>query len=124
MVFRCLNALFALLFLYSASLQFNDPDPLRWIVIYTAAAIPCIIAVWRRLDWRLPALIGVIALCWSASHIPHVAKFGQLGHMFDHWKMENEDVVYGRELFGLLIVASWMLVLSLASRRHRRLTSR
>lgn len=61
----------------------------------------------------------LIALCWSATHVPHVAKFGQLGHMFDHWKMENEDVVYGRELFGLLIVASWMLVLTLASRRRR-----
>ncbi|HEU5079268.1 MAG TPA: transmembrane 220 family protein [Opitutaceae bacterium] len=119
MAYRVFNGLFALLFLYSASLQFNDPDPLRWIVIYGAAAIPCLLAVWNKLNWRLPALIAAVALVWAATHVPHVAKFGQLGHMFDHWKMENEDVVYGRELFGLLIVAGWMLFLTFAERKRR-----
>jgi transmembrane protein TMEM220 len=118
MAYRCLNGLFTLLFLYSASLQFNDPDPLRWILIYTAAAIPCLLAIWKKLNWRLPAVIGAVALVWAATHVPHVAKFGQLGHMFDHWEMENQDVVYGRELFGLLIVAGWMLVLVIVERKN------
>jgi hypothetical protein len=119
MLFRILNALMAALFLYSALLQFNDPDPLRWIVIYGVAAVPCLIAFVRgRVDYRFPALVGAVALVWSATHIPHVMAHGGVTHMFDQWKMTNEDVVYGRELFGLLIVAVWMLVLAAKNRRR------
>lgn len=33
---------FAGLFLVSAALQFNDPDPLYWSVAYAAAALACV----------------------------------------------------------------------------------
>lgn len=124
MLFRILNALMAALFLYSALLQFNDPDPLRWIVIYGIAAVPCLIAFVRgRVDYRFPALVGAVALVWSATHIPHVMAHGGVTHMFDQWKMTNEDVVYGREFFGLLIVAVWMLVLAAKNRRRTKVNN-
>ena len=36
-VFRLLNGLMAVLFAVAVVVQFNDPDPLRWVAVYGAA---------------------------------------------------------------------------------------
>jgi transmembrane protein TMEM220 len=36
---RFLDLTMALLFAFAAALQFNDPDPIRWIAIYGAACV-------------------------------------------------------------------------------------
>ena len=40
-VFAIANGIMAAMFLLSAVLQYNDPDPLRWIALYAAAALAC-----------------------------------------------------------------------------------
>jgi hypothetical protein len=104
-------------FLFAVALQYNDPDPIRWMAIYGMAALTCILAQVGVARWTLPALVGTVALVWAATLFPHVAGKTDPSKMFEHWHMISETVEEEREMFGLLIVAAWMLVLGFASRR-------
>ena len=45
---RFLDLTMALLFAFAAALQFNDPDPIQWIAIYTAACALSLVMFFRR----------------------------------------------------------------------------
>lgn len=45
---KVLNILFIVLFVLSAALQYNDPDPYIWMPIYLYGALLCFLAVKRR----------------------------------------------------------------------------
>ena len=53
-------------------MQFNDPDPVRWIAVYGLAAVACLLSLLRRLHWAFPALLFLVALAWAATLAPHV----------------------------------------------------
>lgn len=105
-----LNGGMAGLFIFAAGLQYNDPDPLRWMAVYLAAAAACIAAFFgpRRV---LPAAVGLAALAWAVTLAPEVAFF----RLFDRWEMKDAAVEETREFWGLVIVAGWMA--ALAARR-------
>ena len=107
----------AALFVFAAAVQYNDPDPLRWMALYLAAAASFLLAVLRRLPWWLPVVIGLVALAWAATLAPHVLGRVGVGEMVDAWEMKDARVEEGREMYGLLIVAGWMAVLAFAGRR-------
>lgn len=106
--------------LLSVAVQYNDPDPLRWMTIYGAAAIACWLWLSRRLPWLFSALIGTIALVWAATIIPHlIGKQIPMNEVFGHMSMASEAVEEAREMGGLLIVAAWMIVLTYMARARR-----
>jgi hypothetical protein len=114
------NVLMLLMFVFSAIVQYNDPDPYVWIPVYGAAAVACGLELSHRLRWWLPAMIGVGTVVWAATIAPHV--FGRVPflEMFSAWEMKNEGVEESREMYGLLIVALWMVVLAVADVKSRR----
>jgi hypothetical protein len=117
-LFRAVNALFALLFLASALLQYNDPDPLRWAALYGAAALACVLR--RSTAGTIVAVAtGGIALVWAASLAPRVLPVLRPGDLFGSMKAATPIIEESREMLGLLIVATWMVVL-LAVRRSQR----
>ena len=122
-MFRLLNGLMALLFLFGAAVQYNDPDPLRWIVIYGAAAVACLLAVARRLRWWMAALVGVIALIWAATLLLATLPNVRIAELFGAWEMANARIEEGREMYGLLIIASYMAVLAVFTSRRRAWTA-
>ena len=71
-VWTAANALMLLMFAFSAIVQFNDPDPSRWIAIYAAATLVCGFELGRRVKPMLAALISAAALAWAASIAPRV----------------------------------------------------
>src|SRR5215213_11000596 len=71
-VFRAANAVMALLFVFAAAVQYNDPDPLRWVALYLAAAAACVLALLQRLPRWIPVVVGLVALAWAATLAPHV----------------------------------------------------
>ena len=75
----------ALLFAYSAFVQLNDPDPIRWILLYSGAVF-----------------IGLacVAGLWAATLAPGVVSDGS-------FTGSEEE----RELVGLLLVSSASAVL-------------
>ena len=116
---RAANGVMAALFVFAAAVQYNDPDPLRWMAIYLAAATACVLAVLRRLPRWLPIVVGLAALVWAATLSPHVLGRVGMGEMVQAWEMKDVRVEEGREMYGLLIVAGWMAVLALAGWRRR-----
>ena len=106
-------------FLFSVVVQYNDPDPVRWMLIYGLAALACVLKLLHRLRCYLPVAVGAAELGWAASLAPHVIGKTTFGEMFQSFDMINTVVEEARELGGLLIVAAWMVVLVVVSKQGR-----
>jgi hypothetical protein len=117
--FRAANGAMAALFVFAAAVQLNDPDPLRWMTVYLAAAAACVLALLGRLPRFVPIVVGLAALAWAALVSPHVLGRVGIGEMLGAWEMKDARVEEGREMYGLAIVAAWMTVLAAASGRRR-----
>jgi len=112
MVFRTFSGLMAALFAMAVAVQYNDPDPLRWIAIYGGAlTVSILVAARGRVPLLLPAAVGSIALVWGLLVASgNGATAGVYQHMFDAWEMKNTTIEEAREASGLLIVSVWMLI--------------
>lgn len=69
MMHRILCGLLAVLAFSSAALQYNDPDPLRWIVLYGLVGISLLLTAggWQQRWLALgSALLALAAAAWTA----------------------------------------------------------
>jgi hypothetical protein len=112
----------SLLFAFATYLQYNDPDPIQWMAIYGAATL---LSAWAALrpagyPWYAPAAVAAVALAWAGSIAPRALGKIAPSEMFKRGEMEDEVVEENRDMFGLLIVALWMLALVLARLRAGR----
>ena len=118
---RAANLVMGVLFLFSAGLQFNDPDPVAWAAIYGAAAAVCVwFAVGRmrgRLARALAFAIATVALVWSGVIAARTSSHVGLLQLFESWEMQNVAIEERRETYGLLIAGVWMIVAGAFSRR-------
>ncbi len=114
MIFRVANALMTALFAVAVAVQYNDPDPIRWMAIYGAAgALSAWAAVRGGAPFPASVAVGLIALVWglvTASGVNDRAAFSQ---MFQSWEMKSPSIEEAREASGLLIAAGWMAVLAM-----------
>jgi hypothetical protein len=115
---RAADAVMLLLFTFGAAVQFNDPDPARWIAIYALAAVACLLSLLRRLHWAFPTLVCLVALAWAAMLAPHVIGRVPFADMFGAFEMKNVGIEESREMYGLLIIAAWTAVLAPRARRR------
>lgn len=105
-----------LLFLFAVAVQYNDPDPLRWMALYGAAAAASLLVAWRgQAPIGLPAATCLLALVWAAWIGPPVLGRVSSGELFAEFEMASPVIEEAREAVGLLIVAGWMAVVLLAS---------
>lgn len=121
-LWNAINAVMLVAFLFSIAVQYNDPDPIRWITIYGLAAVACVFDMRRRHRWIFPAAIAVIALAWAIVIEPHVAGRVHLPELFESFEMKDDTVEQAREMGGLMIVAGWMIVLAVVQFRRSRHT--
>ena len=105
--------LLALLFLFGALVQYNDPDPLRWMAMYLAASASCFLAGFNNIGWQFPAVVAVVALVWAFIWAPYAFPNVRLGEMFEAWEMKNVRVEEGREMYGLFIIFVVMTILAI-----------
>lgn len=118
--FRAANVLMAVLFLVAAGLQYNDPDPEVWMPLYLGAAAACVVAH-RPALWPVAAIMACVSLVWAAWLAPEVVPRFAFGEdMFRSMSAENPTIELSREFVGLLIVAAWMIVLTVVALRPRR----
>jgi len=115
------NALAALLFLYCAAVQINDPDPWLWIPTYVIPAAVCAASVRWHAHPAIPGVVGGMAAFWTFSlwwvgieESHHMSGFPQFG-------MLREELV--REGLGLGLVAVWMIAIAIYELRRRNLNS-
>lgn len=106
---RALHLVFAALFAISAGLQYNDPDPFGWTLLYLAAVLVAV-GAWRGdRRVRLPAW-GVLAVCvaWMAFLAPGMGAFiarGEPSLLAATMKAGDPVIEEAREFLGLGIVA-------------------
>ena len=110
----------ALSFLFGAAVQYNDPDPLRWIAIYLAASAACALAALKWLRWWFAAAVAAVALVWTRTFIPGTLPNVRIPELFAAWEMASERIEQGREMYGLLIIGLYMAVLAFVQRRSSR----
>lgn len=102
-------AMAGLLFLCVA-LQYNDPDPIRWMVMYGAGAVASVVLPIKKPAAGLALVVGLIALAWAAALI--YAVWGQVAVSDLTGKMSEKGgaVEVGREAGGLVIEGVWLMV--------------
>ena len=113
---KALNIFFIVLFIFSAALQYNDPDPYVWMPIYLYGALLCYLAIKGKYN-RVLYIIGFIAYGAYA-----IGLFFDKTGVFD-WIQEHhaENIVQTmkatkpwieetREFFGLLILIAALLI--------------
>ena len=116
--FRGVNWVMCALFLLSVVVQWNDPDPVRWMAIYGAAfAICLVLAIRGRIPAAAPLSVMAVAVAWSLATMGGGPAVNAYSHMFDAWEMKSLPVEEAREATGLLIVGVWMIVIVVAQRR-------
>ena len=110
------------LLLLSALVQWNDPDPFRWIVCYSVTAIITLCSLIRPLPPSIPLIWGLLVLLSSLfvgiDFLMSEEQF-EWDSFWNVMTMKNEAVELGRELGGLLLVTGWLTVLALNSKRPK-----
>lgn len=96
---------FAAVFVFSAAVQWNDPDPLGWMAIYLAAAVACGLAAAGRPHRILAGLASLAAIVWWLVLFASTrADLTELGY-YGSWSMKGGEAEEARELGGLALVA-------------------
>ncbi|MGZ8510138.1 MAG: transmembrane 220 family protein [Chitinophagaceae bacterium] len=124
---KIFNILFCILFLISAGLQYNDPDPYIWIPIYLYGAILCWLA-FRGKYYPKAYLAGIIIFAGYALYL-----FFTENGVLDWIQKHNAENIAGsmkastpwiedtREFFGLVILIIVLLVNLIYAKRKRPL---
>ena len=113
---RVIDGIMFILFALSVIVQFNDPDPALWVVIYSLAALVALLSMRARLAWPFAALVTTIAVIWASRLAPRVIGKVPFLDMFNEFEMQNVGIEESREMYGLLMigvytgVAAWRAV--------------
>tara|TARA_R110002073_G_scaffold142117_3_gene293717 strand:+ start:80535 stop:80921 length:387 start_codon:yes stop_codon:yes gene_type:complete len=116
--FAIANTALGALFVVGAILQWNDPDPLGWMLMYLAAAAASL--AHGRVAWARPLAVASagVAIAWGAWGISQMPTWVPLSQMFEPMESMGGAVEMAREVWGLAIIAVWMLVLVWTGRNH------
>ncbi len=102
---KILHFFLALLFFLFALVQYNDPDPLGWMLLYGAVAGVCAFAAFDRRN-RLVLLAGMgIVVVWGISLFPAFIAWLRMGMptIAGSMKAEAPHIELMREFSGLLL---------------------
>lgn len=121
---RIANGFMLLSFVFSAAVQVNDPDWFRWIAIYLAAGVVCGREIAAGAPWWAATFVGVGALAGAAIRAPRVLGSVPFRDMFGAWEMQHMGIEESREMYGLLVVAAWMLAVTFVALRRARAEKR
>lgn len=110
---RITNRCFAVLFVLSALVQVNDPDPVPWMLVYGAAAVACVLWELGRLPGSAAAALAAGAGSWGLWVALRTELNVPLGSALLDWDMRAAGSKELREGLGLVLVAAWAAVLAL-----------
>lgn len=119
---KIINGIFIILFLLSAILQYNDPDPLLWMAIYSFGALLSLLAALGKdnLIWHYTALIIFLSyavyLFFSPTGVVFWFNEKNAENIAETMSAQKPWIEETREFFGLIILSSASL-LNLVFRR-------
>ena len=117
---KILNAFLALMFIAFACLQYNDPDPLGWILVYGVVAVLCAMAALGRPYPRWGVIATAIVIGgWMLWLLPSMVNWIGMGMPSITGTMQAHEpyIEEVREFLGLLIALLAVLHLMRAGRR-------
>ncbi len=121
---RALDILMAIVFAISALLQYNDPDPWPWALIYAGAAVVSGMSAARASAGRIaPSLIAVIAGVWGVWVLTHIQGGIAWSQLAESMKAESPQIEESRETLGLFLTAAWMAFVAFRRGREKRKTA-
>jgi len=110
--FPWLSYVMAALFAVCVALQYNDPDPLRWMAIYGAGAVASAVMPKRKPFAGLGVLVGLVCAVWSLYLVHSTWGVIALSDLTNKMHEKGGAVEEGREAAGLAIEAVWLLAAS------------
>ena len=121
------NIFFCFLFVFSAALQYNDPDPYVWMPIYLYGAILCLLAS-REKYYPGAYLAGIMVYLGYAVYL-FFAEDGVLDWIQKHnaesitetMKATKPWIEETREFFGLFILIVVLAIDYFVAKRKKRL---
>lgn len=120
---KFLNVFFVIIFLISAGLQYNDPDPYIWIPLYLYAAYLCWMVVKGRYMPKAYLAGMVVYLAYAAylffdkDGVISWAKDHDAENLVETMKASKPWIEETREFGGLMIMFVALLINYLASRK-------
>ena len=119
-MYRAVNVCGLVLVLYAAAVQLNDPDPVRWIVVYGLTALWCGWAVARGVvPIRLTLPWAILTGCLVLPMLRFAPAESHPMPGFPAWGPLREETV--REALGLALCAVWSTGLAAHAARRRAL---
>ena len=106
-----------LFFSYAAAMQYNDPDPLVWMLFYAIVALANLAALLGRWSARYIALAAVPHVLYSLWLSPHLMRTS--AEAFATIGMRNDQDELVREAWGALLCALWMAGLYIHARYRK-----
>ena len=117
---KWIQAILGLVFLSFAFLQLNDPDPVRWFLVYFLVAGLCFTNLFVRVDKRLLQIFLVVLIAYAAYHLSFFWDWlhtGSKGEIFGEMVYEKPYLEGTREFLGLLLAAGAITYLLYAYRK-------
>jgi len=102
-IIHIITVLSAIMFLFFAALQYNDPDPYLWIPVYLIFAVLAVSVARKPLPNYIYWICSFSAIVFAWFQKP------------EHWEgigesMYNENTERAREAIGLLICAGFAML--------------
>lgn len=102
--------LFGVLCLVSAFLQYNDPDPTMWMIIYGISALLCFAFAYNKVSALILLFVGIVTIAAGIYVFPEEFQGFEIGG----GKIKN--IEEGRESVGLFILGITFLIFALYKR--------
>jgi hypothetical protein len=126
---KAFNIFFIIVFIFSAALQYNDPDPYIWVPIYLYGAYLCYQAVFRKLNSTLYIIgfavyvIYAVYLFFDKQGVLSWAEKHNAENIVQSMKATKPWIEETREFGGLLLLIIVLLINFLWLRKTRRISS-
>ncbi len=117
---RVMHLLLCPVFAWFASLQFNDPDTLPWVLVYGLVAALCMGGVLGKTTVVGSTVLAVACISWAtvlsfevSDHI--IQRSGTKGMLFE---LADDEVA--REVGGLGLAGMWCIISAIHAVRRKR----
>lgn len=100
------SAVLALLFIAFAALQYNDPDPLLWMVVYSYVALIPVLYLLNIYPVKTILFSIIVLVIFSSFYIPGVIdwlRYGTMREIAQEMKATKPYIEESREFFGIII---------------------
>jgi len=102
---KIINILLTIIFLLSAYVQLNDPDPWLWVAIYGLVAGVSAAAIFKKYNIILVYIGIAICVIGVGMLFPELIRWIKMGtpNIAETMKTDRPYIEFVREFFGLLI---------------------